>query len=72
MILETADAEAAKAAVEAIKDVKPVVNGVNKDNLEAMNEIAKTYGIVLGVQGADLTSCTTPSKHSRRPATRIC
>ena len=54
VILETADAEAAKAAVEAIKDVKPVVNGVNKDNLEAMNEIAKTYGIVLGVQGADL------------------
>ena len=54
VILETTDAEAAKAAVEAIKDVKPVVNGVNKDNLEAMNEIAKTYGIVLGVQGADL------------------
>ena len=54
VILETADAEAAKAAVEAIKDVKPVVNGVNKGNLEAMNEIAKTYGIVLGVQGADL------------------
>ena len=54
VILETTDAEAAKAAVEAIKDIKPVVNGVNKDNLEAMNEIAKTYGIVLGVQGADL------------------
>ena len=54
VILETTDAEAAKAAVEAVKDVKPVVNGVNKDNLEAMNEIAKTYGIVLGVQGADL------------------
>ena len=54
VILETTDAEAAKAAVEAIKDVKPVVNGVNKGNLEAMNEIAKTYGIVLGVQGADL------------------
>ena len=54
VILETTDVEAAKAAVEAIKDVKPVVNGVNKDNLEAMNELAKTYGIVLGVQGADL------------------
>ena len=54
VILETTDAEAAKAAGEAIKDVKPVVNGVNKGNLEAMNEIAKTYGIVLGVQGADL------------------
>ena len=54
VILETTDVEAAKAAVEAIKDIKPVVNGVNKDNLEAMNELAKAYGIVLGVQGADL------------------
>ena len=54
VILETTDVEAAKAAVEAIKDAKPVVNGVNKDNLEAMNEIAKAYGIVLGVQAADL------------------
>ena len=42
VILETTDAEAAKAAVEAVKDVKPVVNGVNKDNLEAMNEIASS------------------------------
>ena len=54
VILETTDVEAAKAAVEAIKDAKPVVNGVNKDNLEAMNELAKAYGIVLGVQAADL------------------
>ncbi len=54
VILETTDVDAAKAAVEAIKDVKPVVNGVNKDNLEAMNELAKTYGVVLGVQAADL------------------
>ena len=55
VILETTDVEAAKAAVEAIKDVKPVVNGANKDNFEAMNEIAKAYGVVLGVQGADLS-----------------
>ena len=54
VILETTDADAAKAAVEAIQDVKPVVNGVNKDNLEAMNELAKSFGIVLGVQGACL------------------
>lgn len=54
VILETTDVEAAKAAVEAIKDAKPVVNGVNKDNLEAMNELAKAYGIVLCVQAADL------------------
>ena len=54
VILETTDVEAAKAAVEAIKDAKPVVNGVNKDNLEAMNELARAYGIVLGVQAADL------------------
>ena len=55
VVLETTDVEAAKAAVEAIKDVKPVVNGANKDNFAAMNELAKAYGIVLGVQGADLS-----------------
>ena len=54
VILETTDVEAAKAAVEAIKDVKPIVNGVNKDNLDGMNELAKAYGVVLGVQAADL------------------
>ncbi len=55
VVLETTDVEAAKAAVEAIKDVKPVVNGANKDSFAAMNELAKAYGIVLGVQGADLS-----------------
>ena len=73
VILDAEDVDAAKAAVEAIKDIKPILNGANKDNFAAMNAIATAAGIVLGVHGADLpsTSCTTPlPKPSRRPATR--
>ena len=33
VILDTENVDAAKAAVEAIKDVKPILNGANKDNL---------------------------------------
>ena len=55
VILETTDVEAAKAAVEAIKDSKPILNGANKDNFNDMNEIAKAAGLVLGVSGTDLS-----------------
>ena len=54
VIIETADPAAAKAAVEAIKDAKPILNGANKDNFTEMNAIATAAGIVLGVQGASL------------------
>ena len=54
VIIDTTDVEAAKAAVEAIKDNKPILDGANKDNFAAMNEIAKEAGIVLGVRGTDL------------------
>ncbi len=54
VILDTTDVEAAKAAVEAIKDAKPILNGANKDNYAAMSEIATAAGIVLGVRGTDL------------------
>ena len=54
IIIETASVEAAKAAVEAIKDCKPILNGANKDNFADMNAIASAAGIVLGVQGASL------------------
>ena len=54
VILETENADSAKAAVEAIKDAKPILNGANKDNYAAMSEIAAGAGIVLGVHGADL------------------
>ena len=54
VILETENVDSAKAAVEAIKDAKPILNGANKDNYAAMSEIAAGAGIVLGVHGADL------------------
>ena len=55
VIIDTKDVDTAKAAVEAIKDNKPILNGANKDNFEAMNAIATAAGIVLGVHGADLS-----------------
>jgi len=55
VIIDTKDVETAKAAVEAIKDSKPILNGANKDNFNDMNEIAKAAGIVLGVSGTDLS-----------------
>ena len=55
VIIDTKDVDTAKAAVEAIKDNKPILNGANKDNFTAMSEIAKAAGIVLGVSGKDLS-----------------
>ena len=55
VIIDTKDVETAKAAVEAIKDSKPILNGANKDNFNDMNEISKAAGLVLGVSGTDLS-----------------
>ena len=55
VIIDTKDVETAKAAVEAIKASKPILNGANKDNFNDMNEIAKAAGLVLGVRGTDLS-----------------
>ena len=55
VIIDTKDVETAKAAVEAIKDSKPILNGANKDNFNDMNEIGKAAGLVLGVSGTDLS-----------------
>ncbi len=55
VIIDTKDVETAKAAIEAIKDSKPILNGANKDNFNDMNEIAKAAGLVLGVSGTDLS-----------------
>ena len=55
VIIDTKDVETARAAVEAIKDSKPILNGANKDNFNDMNEIAKAAGLVLGVSGTDLS-----------------
>lgn len=54
VILNCKDPERMKAAAEAIKDAKPILNGADASNYEAMNAIAKELGLVLGVSGADL------------------
>ena len=54
LILDCADAEAAKAALAVCKDQKPILSGANKDNYEAMNAAAKEAGVTLGVTGSSL------------------
>ena len=43
VIIDTKDVETAKAAVEAIKDSKPILNGANKDNFNDKNEIGRAH-----------------------------
>ena len=54
LILGCDDVEVAKAALAECKDGKPVLNGANASNYEAMSAVAKEAGVVLGVSGADL------------------
>lgn len=54
LILDCKDAEIAKAALEVCKDGKPILNGADASNYEAMNAVATAAGVVLGVSGADL------------------
>lgn len=55
LILGCKDAEVAKAALEVCKDGKPVLNGADASNYEAMNAVATAAGVVLGVSGANLS-----------------
>lgn len=54
LVLGCDDADVAKAALEICKDGKPVLNGANAANAEAMNTVATEAGVVLGVCGADM------------------
>ncbi len=54
LILGCTDPEIAKAALEVCKDGKPVLNGANASNYEAMSQVATDAGVVLGVSGKDL------------------
>ena len=54
LILEVSDEAAAKAALDAVKADKPILNGANESNWEAFNKIAAEAGVVLGVGGKDL------------------
>ena len=60
LILGCTDPEIAKAALEVCKDGKPVLNGANASNYEAMNAVATEAGVVLGVSGKTSTSFTIP------------
>ena len=54
LIIDTKDVELAKAALEVSKDKKPILNGADASNYEAMNAVATEAGVVLGVSGKDL------------------
>ena len=54
VILNVECPEAAEAALEAIKDKKPVLNGATAENADAMNALATKYGVVLGIKAATL------------------
>ena len=54
VIIDTESVDNAKLALAAIGETKPVLNGANKDNYEAMSALAVEAGVVLGVKGADL------------------
>lgn len=54
LVLGCTDPEVAAKALEVCKDGKPVLNGANASNYEAMNKVATDAGVVLGVGGANV------------------
>ena len=56
LVLECADADAAKAALAVSKDAKPILNGANPANATEMSAIATEAGVTLGVTADDLNA----------------
>lgn len=54
LILDVKDAEAAEAALEVCASEKPILNGATPDNYTTFTELAKKYGVVLGISAPDL------------------
>ena len=54
LILDVKDAAAAEAALEICAAKKPILNGATPENYAQFTEIAKKYGVVLGVSAPDL------------------
>lgn len=54
LVLGCADPEVAAKALAECKDGKPVLNGANASNYEAMSTVATEAGVVLGVGGANI------------------
>ena len=55
VVIDCENVDTVKPAVEAIKASKPILNGANAGNYEAMNAVATAAGVTLGVRGADLS-----------------
>jgi acetyl-CoA decarbonylase/synthase complex subunit gamma len=54
LILEVSDADAAREALVLVGAKKPVLNGANESNYEALSALATEYGVALGVSAANL------------------
>jgi len=54
LILISTDAAAMGAALEKVADAKPAIYGANKDNIDAMIDLAKANGVALGINGDGL------------------
>ena len=54
LVLNCADPDVARAALDVSKAGKPILNGANKNNLEALCAVATAAGVTLGVTGADI------------------
>ena len=54
VILSVKDEAAAKAALDAVKDTKSVLDGADASNYEAFNKLATDAGVVLGVSGTSI------------------
>lgn len=54
IVLDCTNVEAAKAALDVCKDKKPILDGADASNYEAMSKLATEAGVVLGVRGADI------------------
>lgn len=54
LVLGCTDPEVAAKALAECKDGKPILNGANASNYEAMNKVATEAGVVLGVGGANI------------------
>jgi acetyl-CoA decarbonylase/synthase complex subunit gamma len=56
LILDVKDAGAARAALEAAKDTKPLLNAADESNYREMGGLAAKYGVTLGVSCKTLDS----------------
>ena len=55
LILNCTDVDVAKAALAVCKDGKPILNGANPENWEAMNAAATEAGVALGVSAGNIS-----------------